>query len=289
MNYFSVIVPTYNRASELKELLDCLVNQTYKYFEVIVCDDGSNDESESIVRLYEDILDINYLYMNNSGGPANPRNHGILHAKFDWLCFVDSDDLWTQEKLEILSTYLSDCFNIIYVHPVKVFGHKIAHNKVIGNYKRGFFLNDFESLLYNGSQIVNSSICINKKYLTKVDFFDTRKEYHGIEDYIFLLNLLHKGFKVINIHKVLGSYRLHDNNISINTISQLDKLSLYFSRIPFDDCNYSKVNSFIEYLRIINCFDNRINTKSRYLRLIFSSSTLEIKFKSLYRLISSIF
>lgn len=288
LHYFSIIIPTYNRAEYLNHLLYSLRDQTLSSFEVIVCDDGSTDNTAEIISRHIASLDINYIKLSNSGGPAYPRNVGIKNAKYEWLCFLDSDDLWATNKLEILSKYLSVSKKMIYCHPVSVIGGKSNENSVIGKYSRGIFLSHFKSLIYNGSQVVNSSVCINKKFISKSDYFNTNKEYHGIEDYVFLLNLTNKGFHIRNIPHNLGSYRLHENNISINTNSQLDKLSLYFSRKPFNDCNYSKVNSFIEYLRIINCFDSRINTKSRYLRLIFSSSSLEIKFKSLYRLISSI-
>lgn len=289
LHYFSIIIPTFNRAEYLNHLLYSLRLQTLSSFEVVICDDGSTDNTSEIISHHIASLDINYIQLSNSGGPANPRNVGIMNAKYEWLCFLDSDDMWANDKLEILAKYLSDSKKIIYCHPVTVIGGKSNENSIIGKYSKGIFLSHFKSLIYNGSQVVNSSVCINKKFISNSDYFNINKEYHGIEDYIFLLNLTNKGFHIRNIPHILGSYRLHENNISINTNSQLDKLSLYFSRKPFTDCNYSKVDSFIEYLRIINCFDRRSNIKLRYFRLIFSSSTLEIKFKSLYRLLSVIF
>ena len=74
---FSIIIPTYNRALLLKRCLDSLCSQTYRDFEVIVCDDGSTDGTNEIINQFEDKLSLKYLYDTNWGGPARPRNNGI--------------------------------------------------------------------------------------------------------------------------------------------------------------------------------------------------------------------
>src|SRR5680860_1084245 len=108
MPTFSVIIPTYNRAKDIDQCLSSLLAQTYKNFEVIVCDDGSTDNTKDIVESYKDRLNIRYDWSENWGGPARPRNRGIKLSQADWICFLDSDDWWCPNKLEECVKYLDN-------------------------------------------------------------------------------------------------------------------------------------------------------------------------------------
>ena len=67
MIFFSIIIPLYNRPAEIRELLDSLVQQTYKHFEVVVVEDGSTEKSEDIVASFRDRLEVKYFFKENSG------------------------------------------------------------------------------------------------------------------------------------------------------------------------------------------------------------------------------
>jgi hypothetical protein len=94
----SVIVPTYNRAHLLPAALDSVVAQTYRNWEIVVVDDGSTDDTESVVRRYGD--GVRYVRQENRGVGA-ARNVGIAHARGDLLAFLDSDDYWFDFKLAL--------------------------------------------------------------------------------------------------------------------------------------------------------------------------------------------
>ncbi|MEW8499606.1 MAG: glycosyltransferase [Candidatus Thiodiazotropha taylori] len=94
----SVIIPTYNRASTLPRALDSVFAQTLPPLEVIVIDDGSDDETKTVVE--RDYPDVIYLPQPNSG-VSHARNSGIRHAKGEWLALLDSDDSWLPEKLQL--------------------------------------------------------------------------------------------------------------------------------------------------------------------------------------------
>lgn len=286
---FSIIIPTHNRAAFLDTLLFNLEKQTYKNFEVVICDDGSTDNTNSIVNNYKSNLDINYIYNQNSGGPAFPRNLGIHNSKYNWLCFLDSDDDWTNDKLEVLKNYINNCSYDIYCHDVIQIDNSNTFYKKIGNYRKGILLNDFESLLYNGSQVVNSSLCVKKSIISHQYLYDTNPKYKAIEDYIFILKLAHAGYKIKKINKVLGYYRIHDHNISSNKISELNKLKLFFSTTPFLNINESKLNSLFNYISINHNPSKRTNTIFSYFKLIIYSSTFEIKVKSFLKILQNIF
>ena len=95
----SVIIPTYNRADYLYLTLESIANQTFTDFEVIVVDDGSAEkEAEQVCSKFGF---CRYVWIPNSGGPATPRNRGIELALGEYIAFVDDDDLWIPEKLEL--------------------------------------------------------------------------------------------------------------------------------------------------------------------------------------------
>lgn len=87
----SVIIPVYNRAHYIKECLDSVLSQTYKDYEIIVVDDGSTDNVKEV--LLPNMQQIRYIYKEN-GGAASARNVGIMHAKGDYIAWLDSDDRW---------------------------------------------------------------------------------------------------------------------------------------------------------------------------------------------------
>ena len=94
----SVIVPTFNRAGVLPEALASAFAQTYRHIEVIVVDDGSTDETPSVMEGYSQRA--TYVRTPN-GGPGAARNAGLKHAKGEFIAWLDSDDVWAPEKLAI--------------------------------------------------------------------------------------------------------------------------------------------------------------------------------------------
>lgn len=93
----SVVIPTYNRAYCLGETIDSVLAQTYRDYELIVVDDGSTDDTESLVKA---MPGIKYLRIAENSGVSMARNLGIGNARGNYICFLDSDDLWIKKKLE---------------------------------------------------------------------------------------------------------------------------------------------------------------------------------------------
>lgn len=99
--FFSIIVPVYNRPEELNELMVSLGNQSFKAFELVVVEDGSQRKSDHLMEMFKDQLEIQYLYQKNSG-PAIARNKGMEHAKGEYFLFIDSDCIAPSDWLESL-------------------------------------------------------------------------------------------------------------------------------------------------------------------------------------------
>jgi len=101
----SCIVPVYNGSRYLGETLDSIAAQTYKAVEVIVVDDGSTDLSAEIARQHSTGPRV---YSQANAGPAAARNSGISHANGEFFAFLDADDIWHQEKLELQMNLLHE-------------------------------------------------------------------------------------------------------------------------------------------------------------------------------------
>jgi len=99
----SVIIPAYNRAYSLREAIDSVLSQSYNDLELIVVDDGSTDETQEIVSSY--IPKLAYIYQERQGVSA-ARNKGIACAHGDYLAFLDSDDLWLKDKLNLQMKFM---------------------------------------------------------------------------------------------------------------------------------------------------------------------------------------
>jgi glycosyltransferase involved in cell wall biosynthesis len=97
--FISVIVPTHNRARLLPRALASLVTQSYTDFEVVVVDDASTDETQSLVRAYPDCR-IRYVRHESNRRAAAARTTGIFAAQGEYVAFLDSDDEWLPGKLE---------------------------------------------------------------------------------------------------------------------------------------------------------------------------------------------
>ncbi len=100
MEKISVVIPTYNRAGQIEQAIQSVINQTYCNLEILVVDDDSTDDTEAVVRSISDER-IRYIKLEqNSGGPALPRNIGVENAEGSVIAFLDSDDRWLEWKLE---------------------------------------------------------------------------------------------------------------------------------------------------------------------------------------------
>ncbi|NBU82584.1 MAG: glycosyltransferase family 2 protein, partial [Flavobacteriaceae bacterium] len=110
MPYFTIVIPSYNRAHIVGRAIESVLNQSYSDFEIIVVDDGSTDNTKEVVCQFLDSR-INYFFQENSGVSA-ARNTGSKLAKGDYLVFLDSDDyvndIWLKDFFTVLQHNLTD-------------------------------------------------------------------------------------------------------------------------------------------------------------------------------------
>ena len=107
----SVVIPMYNAAKTIERALNSIKDQTFKcYYQIIVVNDGSKDNSQEIVEKYiVDHPELNITLINQSnGGVSKARNIGMEMASCEWIAFLDSDDEWLPNKIERQWTVLSE-------------------------------------------------------------------------------------------------------------------------------------------------------------------------------------
>lgn len=97
----SIIIPLYNKEQYIRQTLESVFNQTYQEFEIVIVDDGSTDGSLDVVRQVGDPR-IRIVCKEN-GGVSSARNLGIKEARYDYLAFLDADDLWMPDHLEVIA------------------------------------------------------------------------------------------------------------------------------------------------------------------------------------------
>lgn len=93
---FSIVIPLYNKEKSITTTINSVLNQTCGDFELIIVNDGSTDTSLEIVQSIKDER-IRIINQKN-GGVSSARNQGIIEAKFDWIAFLDADDLWEKDR-----------------------------------------------------------------------------------------------------------------------------------------------------------------------------------------------
>lgn len=225
---FSVIVPTYNRALLLERCLDSLWRQTFQNFEVIVCDDGSTDETKEVVKKFEGKLNLKYLYETNWGGPARPRNNGIKESSGEWICFLDSDDWWREDKLEKCTPFLNN-YDVIYHDLAMVSDATLADiDKTFIFKTRSLSGNLVRDLLINGNPISNSSVVIRRVIINLVGEITEDRNLIAIEDFDYWVRMTYYTNKFYYIQEPLGYYWI-GSNIS-QRLEHIEKEKYFFNK-----------------------------------------------------------
>ena len=178
----SVIIPTYNRAQRLGKAIDSVLAQSHQDFELIVVDDGSEDNTDELIENYNS--DIVYIRQENSGAAA-ARNRGIEKARYNLLAFLDSDDWFAENKLKTQIQAMNrnpSCLishtNEIWYRNGQILNQKLKHRKSSGD----IFAQSLELCA-----VGMSTIMIHKEIFDRYGFFD--EGYPCCEDYEFWLRI----------------------------------------------------------------------------------------------------
>ncbi len=264
--------------------IQSVINQTYKPIEIVVVDDGSTDRTKEVVDEYakESAIPIVLLCQEKKGAQA-ARNNGIMHAKGDYIAFLDSDDEWLPNKIEIQAGFLKDKETVVYsdcyvendlddanINKYADRG-KLYSNKGRRIWKtRGGDGYVYGELLRRGGPTF-PGIITSKKALEDIGLLDENvKAYQEWETSI----RLSKYNKFIHIHEPLFIYHIHDGEtISKNAQRDVDGLMYIVDKHKKDIikiCGKEELSrKYLEVVKMCIKYDNNKYLLA-YLKWLFS-------------------
>lgn len=225
----SVIIPNYNYARFLDQAIQSVLKQTYGNLELIVVNNGSTDNSLKVVEKYgSQILLIDQANLGQSGA----RNSGLSVAKGDLVAFLDADDFWEPNKLEIQIQLINESTQLVYCG-IRQFEDPGDNNKrVLLPKYRGDCSNNFIDL--PGASIVlsgESTALFSRDLLEKVGFFDAGLNSTAGWDFFRRCSRL-TNFDFVN--QPLVNYRLHASNMSKSNTKVIQDMRLAYFKL-FND------------------------------------------------------
>jgi glycosyltransferase involved in cell wall biosynthesis len=220
----SVVIPAYNASLFIAETLNSVIKQTYPNIEIIVVNDGSSDNTDSVISAFSS--EINYLIQTNQGVSA-ARNKGLSIATGKYICFLDADDWFFPNNIEKKVDLLEKDISIALVHGiVDVTDSKLNSSGSQLKGKSGFILN--ELLNYAPPAIpCPSNAVIRTSILKELNGFDENLSTSA--DYDLWLRIA-KDNKVGFIDKLSIKYRQHDANMFSNIALQIHDLEYIFNK-----------------------------------------------------------
>jgi teichuronic acid biosynthesis glycosyltransferase TuaG len=207
----SVIIPTFERFELCCSAINSAKTQTYKNIEIIVINDSSEDKRYDSLK---DDENIRYFKLPvRTGLPAIVRNIGIRESRGEWIAFLDDDDIWLPNKLEMQSkffdTYNFICSEAFYENRLYARGQFIS---VWSEFNPNNLFNFNAELISRHNFIINSSVVIKKSLLELINYVDENPNFRGTEDYQTWLKALKLGHDCLFVdtpllHYGLGTYK----------------------------------------------------------------------------------
>lgn len=264
----SIIVPIFNSEQYLKEAIDSMLAQTYRNIEIILIDDGSTDNSFKICTNYSNDNANVKTYRLPNGGVSKARNFGINKSTGDWITFVDSDDIISNDYCEKLIECIDESTDMVIGRTISFLNDDI--NYLVNDKYRGGECDEFvskneknklfESILvdnYNYIKYPHISTCsaklINKSIIKsyKIKYDEDITLY---EDAIFNMQIIYYSKKIKVINKKIYYYRARNNSSSntfkIDMTEQYEKV--YDKLNMFSQEKNVDLTKYLDYFKVKN-------------------------------------
>jgi glycosyltransferase involved in cell wall biosynthesis len=225
--FFSIVIPTHNRATFIGKAIESVIGQIYDKWELVIVDDGSTDNTKEVILSFNDDRVI-YIYQENSERSA-ARNNGIRNAKGKYICFLDSDDFYEKNHLKTLHKEIQKLD-----YPKAMFFCNVSRiengikNKVptesIGDYK-----NPIEFILLAKESVIPSRVCIHKDILNK-HAFNIKLNISEDAELFSRIVVKHKLYQIQNYGAVYTIHKDNTTHMSKNPYNgQLKSLKIIFN------------------------------------------------------------
>lgn len=272
----SVVIPTYNREKTIKRCIDSIVSQTYPVYEIIIVDDGSTDKTVSIVEKEYQDQRIRIIRQNHKGAQA-ARNVGIRAAGGKYIAFLDSDDEWLPNKLElqikelvkdekavVCGGYLQADWRMndsVDRHHLKKRPGKVIRKMTIMNGKSG---NVYQAVLRQ-SFCMFQALLTSKSNLMEIGLLD--ENVPSFQEWDTAIRLA-KNHPIAYVRKPLFIYHVYDGEtISRNMRKDIDGRAYILEKYKFEIMNQLGVSGLTEKYRLIleKCIEYKDKRVFKYL------------------------
>ncbi len=285
--FFSIIVPTYNRAHLISVTLESILSQGYKNYEVIIVDDGSKDNTEEVIQKY--LSDKVFYYKKENAERAAARNYGTFKAKGDYVNWFDSDDIMYPDNLQVAANLI---LKLNYPE-VLAQGHQHQHisGRVLEILEYAPNINDE---MYKGNPVANSPVIVRKDIALE-NLFNEDRELSGSEDFELWLRLASK-YKINTSPKVTLAVIDHDER-SMITMVDPDQLIKRFTKFILYTTSDKGVVALLGkhkdvfvmknylLLSVVLVNNNNLKLGMHYMQMAFSSSPRVIFERGFYAFI----
>ena len=248
--FFSIIISSYNQADYIEQCIQSCINQTYKKFEIIVIDNFSDDGTDLILDKFKNEIICKKIHNNDI--ISKSKNLGITLSKGNWLAFLDTDDYYTLDKLEIACNEIKNKnFDVFCNSEYILRDNSRPKKKEIWTYgnknSENFFYKD---LIKYGNCISQSGSIVRKNFITKKNII-WKEDYliRNVADYDFFLNIASENGKFYFFVKPLGYHRLR---LDSTTNKNIDTLFLALNNVVKDNYKRKKIDKKILNFSMIN-------------------------------------
>ncbi|GEO03223.1 hypothetical protein AAE02nite_08870 [Adhaeribacter aerolatus] len=264
----SIIMPAYNSSKFIGDSIQSVLAQTYSFWELIIVDDGSTDNTKEIVDTFIKLdKRIKYFWQLN-GKQGRARNKGIEYSTGDYLAFLDSDDLWENDKLS---------FQINLINEMKVdlvFGNCYLfddHNRLgVTNIQKNIYFGELgiKAFIQNNQVSILTVLC-KRDIVVNVKGFSEKLDIQNAEDYHLWLRLMLSGYTFYSDDRVIAGYRQHSGSItnedktaSLQVINALLDVSVYNLKWQsfIYDCISKKLKRYL--------YHHKLNTQEKVLLVL---------------------
>jgi glycosyltransferase involved in cell wall biosynthesis len=216
-NLVSVIMPVYNREKYVTDAIMSIINQSYDCVEVVVVNDGSTDGSLEIIQELERLYPNKIIVLNQvNQGQVIARNNAIQKCNGEFVAFLDSDDIWEPQKLELQIPLFKANVGLVYcgIYQIddngNILGEEACDDRIQGNI--------FPQLLVQ-NRMTGGTVVVRRDILNNVGVFD--EEFKAAENWDLWLRVCFS-YEAAVVNLPLVRYRLHDSNMSKDFILMIN-------------------------------------------------------------------
>jgi teichuronic acid biosynthesis glycosyltransferase TuaG len=221
----AIVLPNFNSFQFIAETINSIINQTYKNWNLIIVDDGSDIKTKEILKKYNNNKKIKIIFLKKNCGAGYCRNLALKLSKSYYVAFIDSDDTWDKNKLKKQINFMKkNKISFSYTNYTAIFQNKIKKIKL----KKRF---NFETFI-NNTSIATSTMIVERTKIKNIRFPNTKI----CEDYFFKCRLLKKIEYAYCFNQYLTKYRIRKNSLQSNKFANIYwiwKINKFYNKFNF--------------------------------------------------------